>query len=431
MNKRILVLGSSDVGSTVAHRLFMAGADVVLADEPTPPHPRRGMAFTDAWFDGTATLEGVVGLLVSDVKDLAAQCTVMDAIPCTAAATPEVVAALGPDAVVDARLRKRLTPEDLRILGPLVIGLGPGFTPGVNCSAAIETAWGDDLGAVLRERSTSTLGGEPRPLDGAGRERFVYAMQAGIWRTTAHIGASVLAGQLVGTLVGAAGAWCVYAPMAGALRGISHDGISVQPKQKLVEVDPRTQPDTHGLGARPSAIARGVLRAMGASDSLDRTFFGFEASYRETMDCIPMSMRRKLDRCGFKLSLAQWRALPTTVLEVLIESEDSPRHIERLRGFLRRRARQGGWPEPIEVAPGAAADEPALVSAAVCERCAAEARRAPSAAAWAALTPLQRYALNKLAPRRSSRNWHAALMEFGLSEAADLRTVGKDKWSGH
>src|SRR5579863_6389659 len=55
----VVVRGSGDVGSAVAHRLFRAGYRVVIHDGPAPSAPRRGMAFTDAVFNGTAILEGV------------------------------------------------------------------------------------------------------------------------------------------------------------------------------------------------------------------------------------------------------------------------------------------------------------------------------------------------------------------------------------
>lgn len=73
MTQRILVLGSGDVGSAVAHQLFVQGIDVVLLGDPAPAHPRRGMAFADAWFDGTATLDGVVAQWVPRLDDLAGQ----------------------------------------------------------------------------------------------------------------------------------------------------------------------------------------------------------------------------------------------------------------------------------------------------------------------------------------------------------------------
>lgn len=37
-----------------------------------------------------------------------------------------------------------------------------------------------------------------------------------------------------------------------------------------------------------------------------------------------------------------------------------------------------------------------------------------SAESWARLTPLQRFALVKLASNRSGRNWQEALVEFGI-----------------
>lgn len=415
MNTRIVVLGGGDVGSAVAHRLYLSGADVVLVDECAPSHPRRGMAFTDAWFDGAATLDGVVGLLVAEATDLSGQLGVVDAILCSTAATDAIVEVLRPDALVDARMRKRTVPEDSRALVPVVIGLGPGFTPGSNCSAAIETAWSDSLGAVLREQPTAQLAGEPRPLEGVGRERFVYAPQAGVWRTRARIGDRVATGHEIGVISGSAGACAIRAPLDGALRGLSHDGVSLRAGQKLLELDPRAESDTRGLGARPAAIARGVLRAVGLPHALDSAFFSFESSYAATMDCIPMSMRRKLDRCGLKVSLAQWRTLSKIVRETLVEaSEVSPCHIDRLGDFLRRRREQAGWPSWPEVSPGAAEDERGTVPVVVRERCAAEGRSGISVTQWASLTALQRYALPKLAVQRSSRNWQEALAEFGL-----------------
>ena len=73
MTQRILVLGSGDVGSAVAHQLFVQGIDIVLLDDPAPAHLRRGMAFADAWFDGTDMLDGVVARWVPGLDDLVEQ----------------------------------------------------------------------------------------------------------------------------------------------------------------------------------------------------------------------------------------------------------------------------------------------------------------------------------------------------------------------
>ena len=55
----VAVRGIGDVGSAVAHRLFRAGHRVWICDEPLSAAPRRGMAFTDACFDGSAVLDRV------------------------------------------------------------------------------------------------------------------------------------------------------------------------------------------------------------------------------------------------------------------------------------------------------------------------------------------------------------------------------------
>jgi hypothetical protein len=44
----VVVRGVGDVGSAVAHRLFVEGYAVVIHDGPTPTTTRRGMAFADA-----------------------------------------------------------------------------------------------------------------------------------------------------------------------------------------------------------------------------------------------------------------------------------------------------------------------------------------------------------------------------------------------
>ncbi len=416
---RVVVLGAGDVGSAVAHRLFVLGADVVLADEPRPPHPRRGMAFADAWFDGTATLEGVSAALAHDPAELGTLAQSLDVLPCTDAPWADVVAAWRPDALVDARMRKREVPPDLRGHAPVVVGLGPGFEPGRNCTLAAETAWGDALGATSASAGTAPLAGEPRRLEGLARERFVYAAVAGPWRTMAHIGDRVAAGQPVGELAGAP----VAAPVGGALRGLTRDGVAVRAGQKIVEVDPRAEPDVRGLGLRPAAIARGVARAIGLGDDLAEAFFGFEASMRPTLDCIPMSMRLKLDRCGLKVSLAQWRALPRVLREALLETpSDDPRSLVRLRALLRRavghHAPDG---QPPAIQPPADAPAADTVPAQVQRQWAAQHAGPLPLQRWAALAPLQRYALLKLATARHGLNWPAALAEFGLAGDAPAR----------
>ena len=78
---QVLIRGSGDIGSAVAHRLFTAGYGVILHDSPQPTATRRGMAFTDAVFDGCATLEGVRALRVDTLPTLPSMLREHAAIP--------------------------------------------------------------------------------------------------------------------------------------------------------------------------------------------------------------------------------------------------------------------------------------------------------------------------------------------------------------
>jgi xanthine dehydrogenase accessory factor len=255
----VLVRGTGDVGSAIAHLLLGSGHGVVIHDVERPAAPRRGMAFADAVFDGACTLDGVRARRVDDLVELARAVAAGDEVCVTTAALDAVLGAVRPRVLVDARMRKREQPEHQRDLAALTIGLGPNFVAGETTHLAIETQWGDALGAVLTVGATRALAGEPRSFDGHGRERFVYAPAAGVVRTGAAIGDRVRAGDVVATVGGAP----LAAPLDGILRGLTHDGAPVQAGAKVLEVDPRGDPSAVvGVGARPRRIAEGVLRAI-------------------------------------------------------------------------------------------------------------------------------------------------------------------------
>jgi xanthine dehydrogenase accessory factor len=218
------------------------------------------MAFADAVFDGEAVLDGVLARRVDDVAALAD--AVAGFIPVTTADLGDVLAVLQPRVLVDARMRKREPPEPQLHLAPLTIGLGPNVVAGETAHLAIETQWGERLGAVLEAGATRALAGEPRSFEGHGRDRFVYAPVEGVLRTKARIAQRVAAGEVVATI----GDEPLTAPLDGILRGLTHDGVQVRAGMKVVEVDPRGDvAKVTGLGERPRRIAEGVLRAIEAS----------------------------------------------------------------------------------------------------------------------------------------------------------------------
>jgi xanthine dehydrogenase accessory factor len=260
----VLVRGSGDVGSAVAHRLFRAGYGVVVHDVAAPTAHRRGMAFTDAIFDGSCELAGIEARRVdaaSGSEALIAMIADRRVIPITTAAFDRVLAAVVPGVLVDARMRKRARAEVQRGLAPLTIGLGPNFVAGDTTDLAVETSWGDRLGEIVEAGPTSPLAGEPRTYGGHARDRFVYAPRRGLFRTDAAIAQIVRPGEVVASIDGQE----LVAPLGGILRGLTRDGVPVEAGTKVVEVDPRGE-RSHviGIGERPGRIADGVLEAVTA-----------------------------------------------------------------------------------------------------------------------------------------------------------------------
>ncbi len=255
----VVVRGIGDVGSAVAHRLFLAGHRVLIADDPCPAAPRRGMSFTDAAFDGSAVLEGITATCYQGPGRLAGALQARRDIPVCLGDLSKVLSYLGPQVVVDARMRKHGEPERQIHLAPLTVGLGPNFEAGVTTSVVIETQWGDDLGRVLTSGRTKQLAGEPRSYGGYARERFIYAPVEGTFHTDRNIADQVEEGESVACLEDL----LLTAPLAGILRGLVHDSVPVTKGAKVVEVDPRCDPSkVFGIGERPGRIAEGVLEAI-------------------------------------------------------------------------------------------------------------------------------------------------------------------------
>ena len=256
---RILIRGANDVGSAVAHRLFTAGYSVVIHEMPLPTTTRRRMSFSDAVFEGRASLDGVEAQLIKRLYLLRGALVSDCCIPVFIKDFYELLNTLHPTILVDARMRKHLHPEVQRGLAELTIGLGPNFIAGETTDIAIETSRGDSLGQIVEHGATSPLQGEPHEIEGHARDRYVYAPAAGKFRTSLQIGDSVTRGQEVARVDSIP----LLAPITGVLRGLTHNGVPVTQKTKVIEVDPRNHDAQYsGIGERPARIAEGVFTAI-------------------------------------------------------------------------------------------------------------------------------------------------------------------------
>jgi xanthine dehydrogenase accessory factor len=254
---RVLVRGSNDIASAVAHRLFQEEYGVVLHDDPRPTVTRRKMAFADAIFNGETTLEGVTAKRVDNVN-LRGELLSHAFIPVLVCDIFRLVEKLRPQVLVDARMRKHKKPAHQFHLALLTIGLGPNFFAGRNVHIAIETARGEHLGQVIQHGRTFPLEGEPISLEGHARDRYVYASLTGKFSTRFQVGDMVTVGQVVAVI----NETPLTAPISGVLRGITHDDVSVEQHTKVIEIDPREQAQISGIGERPARIAEGVLTAI-------------------------------------------------------------------------------------------------------------------------------------------------------------------------
>jgi hypothetical protein len=146
--------------------------------------------------------------------------------------------------------------------------------------------------------------------------------------------------------------------------------------------------------------------------------FAFELDFSGTLRCIPMSVRLKLDQVGIKLSLKQWNKLPEDARRQLVEMPcDATTATESYKQYLLSLIETftASSPElaPIDASP------PWADAAVVPERIVAWGRQLgvtpPSLEQWAALSPLQRFALFKLTrPGHSNENFIPAMREFSV-----------------
>ncbi|MBI2454686.1 MAG: EF2563 family selenium-dependent molybdenum hydroxylase system protein [candidate division NC10 bacterium] len=255
----VVIRGGNDIASAVAHRLFSAGYPVVILEAPQPLTVRRGMAYASAAYEGRVTLDGVTAEHAPSLERALELLTSHSAIPVVTGGDEEILAALDPRVIVDARLRKKERSISRVTDAPLVIGLGPGFTVGVEAHLAIETNRGPSLGRIITQGEADPYTGEPIEIAGHGKDRYLYAPRSGIFRTPLDLGSHVEAGEVVGRVDGEP----LTAKLAGIIRGIVKDGLRVRAGTKLVDIDPRNDLTyLSELSRKAWIIADAVLTAV-------------------------------------------------------------------------------------------------------------------------------------------------------------------------
>jgi hypothetical protein len=127
-------------------------------------------------------------------------------------------------------------------------------------------------------------------------------------------------------------------------------------------------------------------------------FFQFESDFVDSLRCIPMQVRYKLDTCGVKLKLHQWNKFGKSERQQLVEHPcDTDIEIAQYRDFLQAlvRSHTGETAADLAIDTRPPWHEPQQIPASVAQK-AAEISATIAIERWQQLTPLQRFALIKL-----------------------------------
>ena len=263
MKNLIIVRGAGDISTGTIHRLFRAGFHVLALETARPSAIRRWVAFSEAVYDGAATVEGVTAVRIESVEKVGETLSCGN-IPLLIDPAGESIERLRPAAVVDAILAKRNLGTH-RGMAPLTIALGPGFVAGQDVDYVIETMRGHDLGRVISDGCAAPNTGVPGLIAGYGAERVIHAPAAGVFRMRRDIGSVVEAGEVIGTV----GETPACTKIAGILRGVLRDGYEVTKGFKLADVDPRREQlkNCGTISDKARCIAGSVLELVNAAQA--------------------------------------------------------------------------------------------------------------------------------------------------------------------
>ncbi|MBW6462567.1 MAG: EF2563 family selenium-dependent molybdenum hydroxylase system protein [Firmicutes bacterium] len=253
----VLIKGAGDLASGVAHRLWFSGFRVVMLELPAPLVVRTTVSFASAVYEGSIEVESLTAKLCPGPEE-AACCLSDDIIPVIVDPDAKSIDFLKPEVIIDAIMAKgnRLTKiTDAQ----LVIGLGPGFTAGLDCSAVIETKRGHNLGKVIHSGSAADDTAEPGLIGGYGIERLLRAPAGGTFKPLKNIGETVKSGEAVAMVNDVP----IRTQISGLIRGMLYPNLEIKAGTKVGDIDPRGEEvDYLTISDKARAIGGGVLEAI-------------------------------------------------------------------------------------------------------------------------------------------------------------------------
>jgi xanthine dehydrogenase accessory factor len=259
----VLIRGAGDLATGVALRLARSGFPVVMTEIERPLAVRRAVSFAQAVFDGETQVEEVHAVRCAPHE--AAGYLDQSVIPVLVDPHAQARELLHPHILVDGIMAKTNTGTRIDD-APLVVALGPGFTAGLDCHAAIETNRGHNLGRVIWQGGTEPDTGRPGSLPGAAAQsgRVLRAPAAGFVIPRAEIGDRLHRYDTIAHLNAPnTEPIPITAPFDGVLRGLIHPSVMVTAGTKIGDLDPRIRPAyCFTVSDKSLAIGGGVLEAI-------------------------------------------------------------------------------------------------------------------------------------------------------------------------
>ena len=252
----VVMRGGGDLATGVIHRLQQAGFPILVLELEQPLAIRRTVSVASAVLEGRALIEDVDAMRIDDIEEAVAVAR-SGCIPVVVSPSlPQLP--WEPSVVVDARIAKRNIDTSIND-APFVVGLGPGFTAGVDCHAVVETMRGHYLGRVIWEGEATPNTGEPGMIGGRSSERVVRAPTLGVLSWKVNIGDLVATGDVLGDINGVP----IRSRIGGVVRGLLAPGYEVEWNWKLADIDPRC--DTSAcfeISDKALSIGGGVVEAV-------------------------------------------------------------------------------------------------------------------------------------------------------------------------
>jgi len=147
------------------------------------------------------------------------------------------------------------------------------------------------------------------------------------------------------------------------------------------------------------------------------TFFEFEADFVDSLRCIPMEVRYKLDSCGIKLRLSDWHQMTNSMRETLVALPlTTETEIQSYHDYLQQSILEltGNPPIKLPVEPHPPWLDSSTIPPILQEK-SQEIGVIIEIKQWICLTPLQRFALLKLCRSgHENKNFSRAMAEFNL-----------------